>query len=295
MFLLTLLASILAGLGLFAYGASRRGPSPPKTLASEQPVGEEEGLVCFPLPRLKGAVSVEEALRRRRSIREYLDEPLTLEELSQLLWAAYGVTETTWSLKTTPSAGGTYPLEIYAVVKPRGVRLDKLCYLQPGSYKYDFRTHCMRLVKSGDLSKDLYKAAVEQEWVLRAPMNIVIAAVFERTTRRYGNRGVRYVWIEAGHASQNIYLQAVSLGLGTVAIGAFFDDDVKRIIGAEDNESPLYIMPVGRPTWTYDIAEEELTRYYERNRGQANWEPFPDDNSASDNRRTPSLGAARGS
>lgn len=223
-----------------------------------------EGTVCLPFPKLSGKVSLEEALRRRRSIRDYDASPLTVEEVSQLLWAAYGVTEVNWSLKTTPSAGGTYPLEVYLVIKEGGVSVGG-GFLDAGVYRYDFRSHCIDLVRRGDFTRQLYEAALGQEWVREAALNIVITAVYERTTRRYGERGVRYVMMEAGHAAQNIYLQATALGLGTVSIGAFYDDDVKGILGDEEGE-PLYIMPVGRPRELYDVTEEELRGYYEKNR-----------------------------
>ncbi len=138
-------------------------------------------------------------------------------------------------------------------------------FLAPGSYRYDFRSHCLELVREGDLSGQLCEAALAQEWVRDAALNIVIFGVYERTTGRYGERGYRYVYMEAGHASQNIYLQATALGLGTVAVGAFIDDEVKRVVGAAEGE-PLYIMPVGRPASLYDLREGELRRYYEKNR-----------------------------
>lgn len=222
--------------------------------------------ILLPLPRLKGRVSLEEAMADRRSLREYLDEPITLEELSQLLWAAYGVTETRWGFKTTPSAGATYPLVVYAVPAPRGVVIPG-GYLAPGSYRYDPHTHSLSLVRRGDLSRDLYEAGLRQEWIRNAPLNLVFTAIYERTTDYYGSRGVRYVHMEVGHAGQNIYLQATALGLGTVAVGAFHDDQVARIIGASPREKPLYIMPVGRPAKPYKLSEEELADYIASNRG----------------------------
>lgn len=267
--LLVLLAILGGGLTKALYRllnkSSRRDL---ETVEGEERVFMEEGIVCLPFPRLDGEISLERALRARRSVREYEDAPITLKELSQILWSAYGVTETRWSLKTTPSAGGTYPLDVYVVISPKGVVSEEGAFLAPGSYIYDYRSHCVRLVKEGDLSEALCEAALGQEWVREAPVKIVLVGVFERTTRRYGNRGVRYVWLEAGHASQNIYLQATALGLGTVAVGAFYDDEVKKIIEAERGE-PLYIMPIGRQIKPYDITEEKLRKYYEENRGRA--------------------------
>jgi len=224
--------------------------------------------IYLPLPRIRRDVlSVEEALAYRRSIREYRDEPLTIEQLSQLLWAAYGISETKYGFKTTPSAGATYPLEIYAVVKTRGVKINATHYLEPGSYKYVADQHMLILVKRGDLSEELMRAALGQKWVGDAPVNIVIAAVFERTTRVYGDRGVRYVYMEVGHAGQNIYLEATALGLGCVVIGAFYDDEVSRVVGLESGEKPLYIIPVGVPVKAYRVSEKEIHEYILSRRG----------------------------
>ncbi len=226
------------------------------------------GIVYLPLPRIRSDVlSVEEALAYRRSIRDYKDEPITIEQLSQLLWAAYGVTNPSKGFKTTPSAGATYPLEIYVVVKPKGVVLDNGSYLEPGSYKYDWKTHSLKLVKKGDLSRDLMRAALDQEWVGEAPINIVIAAVFERTTRYYGERGIRYVYMEVGHAGQNVYLEATALGLGCVVVGAFYDEMVKDVVGLGKDEEPMYIIPVGVPEKQYRVTEEEIHDFIRGNRG----------------------------
>ncbi|MFN3804305.1 MAG: SagB/ThcOx family dehydrogenase [Pyrobaculum sp.] len=229
--------------------------------------GKGDSVVMLPYPKLKGVVSVEEALANRRSIREYRDEPLTLEELGQLLWAAYGISEITHGLRTAPSAGAQYPLEVYVVVKEEGVKTGE-GYLTPGVYHYSPHTHSLSLIKTGDFGKELYHAALEQEWVLTAPVLIVFTAVYQRTVRRYGERGrVRYVPMDLGHAGQNVYLQATALGLGTVAVGAFYDDKVREILSLPEREVPLYIMPVGRPATQYRLTERELVRYLEKNRG----------------------------
>ncbi|MEN2975447.1 MAG: SagB/ThcOx family dehydrogenase [Candidatus Caldarchaeales archaeon] len=195
--------------------------------------------VVLPPPRYDSEVSVEHALRVRRSIRDYEDRPLTLQQVSQLVWAAQGITEKRYGLKTAPSAGGTYPLEVYVVVKRGGVD-----GLREGIYHYLPMEHVLELIKSGDYSGELMEACLDQEWVREASINIVITAIYERTTWRYGERGrIRYVHMEVGHVGQNIYLQCVSLGLGCVVIGAFYDDSVKRILGVD--EEPLYVIPVG--------------------------------------------------
>ncbi|MCY0891662.1 MULTISPECIES: SagB/ThcOx family dehydrogenase [Pyrobaculum] len=222
--------------------------------------------ILLPYPKLSGLVSVEEALANRRSIRDYTEEPLTLEELSQLLWAAYGVSETRYGLRTAPSAGAQYPLELYALVGTNGVKTDK-GYLAPGIYHYDPHSHSITLLKQGDFREDLYYAALEQRWVLTAPVSLIFTAVYSRTVRVYGERGrVRYVPMDLGHAGQNVYLQATALGLGTVAVGAFNDEEVARILGLSERETPLYIMPVGRPVSRYRLSEKELIDYIEKHR-----------------------------
>ena len=194
--------------------------------------------VQLPEPRLKSDVSLEEALLKRRSVREYANLPLTLEDVSQLLWAAQGITAE-WGGRTAPSAGALYPLEVYLAV-------GNVENLAAGVYKYKPERHELVKVRDDDVREELAKAALGQNWVKEAAIDIVIAAVYERTTKKYGDRGVKYTHMEAGHAAQNIYLQAVALDLGMVTIGAFYDDRVKDSLGMPRNETPLYVIPVGR-------------------------------------------------
>ncbi|MCS7128425.1 MAG: SagB/ThcOx family dehydrogenase [Sulfolobales archaeon] len=222
--------------------------------------------VLLPLPKKVTLISVEEAMLYRRSIRDYLTTPVAIEKLSMILWAAQGVSETKWGLRTAPSAGATYPLEVYIVVGASGVALEEGVYLEAGVYKYDVHRHSIKLVAEGDRRAELAKAALGQEWVENAPVVIVICAVYERTTARYGERGYRYVYIEVGHAAQNIYLMATALGLGTVAVGAFYDDEVARVVGVEQRERPLYIMPIGVPQQPYVTSFEEIGSYYSARR-----------------------------
>ncbi len=209
-----------------------------------KPVGTETSQIvqAGTHTRASGPVSVEEALARRRSIREYADKPLTIDEVMQLLWAAQGITLPQYGFRTAPSAGGTYPLEVYVVTKPSRVE-----GLDAGVYRYEPRDHTLVKRIAGDFSRELMAAALDQEWVGSAPVNLVITAIFERTTGKYGERGVRYVWQETGHAAQNIYLQAVALRLGNVVVGAFYDSEVQRILGLSDQEKPVYVIPVGVP------------------------------------------------
>jgi SagB-type dehydrogenase family enzyme len=195
-------------------------------------------VIILPKPRYDSDVSVEEAILQRRSIRDYTTQPLILQEVAQLLWAAQGITDPR-GYRAAPSAGATYPLEVYAVIgNVEGVA--------PGIYQYEPETHQLLRVVDGDKREALAVAAVDQEWVVQGAINIVITAIYERTMDRYGQRGIRYVDMEAGHAAQNVYLQAVALNLGTVVIGAFHDDQVTKILELADDEIPLYIMPVGR-------------------------------------------------
>lgn len=194
--------------------------------------------VTLPEPRTRSEVSLEETLLRRRSVREYADTPLTLQEVSQLLWAAQGKTAP-WGGRTAPSAGALYPLEVYLVV-------GLVEGLVPGVYRYSPEGHHLAGVKEGDVRRELARAAVDQAWVEDAAVDIVIGAVYERTTGKYGDRGIRYVHIEAGHAAQNVYLQATALDLGAVTVGAFHDDWVVESVGMGEDEEPLYIIPVGK-------------------------------------------------
>jgi SagB-type dehydrogenase family enzyme len=199
--------------------------------------GMGEGVnMKLPKPRYKSAMSVEEAILKRRSIRFYQDEALTLEEVSQLLWAAQGQTAD-WGGRTVPSAGATYPLEIYLVV-------GNVKGLEHGIYHYISDKHELEKLSNKDVREEIAAAAWRQEFIEKAPIDIIIAANYERTTKQYSRRGIRYVDSEVGHCGQNIYLQCEALGLGTVAIGAFQDGLVINILGIK--EEPVYIMPVGK-------------------------------------------------
>lgn len=196
-----------------------------------------DGTYRLPSPQTDGEMSVELAIENRRSRRHFRDEPLTIYQLSQILWAAYGVTSPC-GLRSSPSAGALYPLEVYAVV-------GNVEGLSPGVYRYIPHGHRIVRVIDGDIRVALSDAALGQRMVRDAPMSVFYSAVFERSTVRYGERGVNYVFIEVGHSAQNVYLQAESLGLGTCAIGAFIDDDVRRLLNLPADEVPVYLMPVG--------------------------------------------------
>jgi len=187
--------------------------------------------ISLPAPRTTGDVSLEEALANRRSIRQYGQRVLTWEEIGQLLWAAQGITSPQ-GFRTAPSAGALYPLELYVV-------------LSEGVYHYEPADHLLTRTVAGDHRMHLGDAALKQRPVYDAPAVFVIAAVYARTAVKYGDRAERYVKIEAGHAAQNLLLQATALGLGAVPIGAFYDERVQTALGLSSDEMPLYLVPVG--------------------------------------------------
>ena len=201
-----------------------------------------DSFIQLPPPETLGTMSVEEAIQRRRSIRSYTSDPLSLQDVSQLLWAAQGITDSARNLRAAPSAGATYPLEVYIVVGN-----NSMTGLADGLYRYDPHGHRLEHVLKGDLRSSLAEAALGQTWIKEAPINIIIAAVYERTTARYGERGIRYVHMEAGHAAQNLYLQATARGLGMVVVGAFHDDQIQELLRLPTDQKPLYIIPVGHP------------------------------------------------
>jgi SagB-type dehydrogenase family enzyme len=194
--------------------------------------------IRLPAPASRGDVSVEEALRTRRSVRAYQDEPITLAQLGQLLWAAQGITDTEGH-RTAPSAGARYPIELY-------VAAGNVTGLPAGVYKYRPREHDLLPHLAGDRRGALAQSAVRQAWIPQAPAILAITAVAERTRERYRDRTDRYVAIEVGLVGENVYLQATALGLSTVMVGAFQDDSVAAVLALDPAERPLALMPVGR-------------------------------------------------
>lgn len=192
--------------------------------------------IPLPSPETQSEVSVEQAIAERRSARDFTGQALEIDSVGQLLWAAQGVTSSQ-GRRTAPSAGALYPLEVYIVA-------GKLADLDPGVYQYRPDDHSLSLHVSGDVRIELARAA-RQAWIADAPMVLVVAAVYERTRRKYGSRTERYVHMEVGHVAQNIYLQTESLGLGTVMVGAFRDAEIQTVLHLPSREAPLALMPVG--------------------------------------------------
>ncbi len=196
-------------------------------------------IIKLPSPRTQSDVSIEKAILLRRSVRDYADEPIGLSDLGQLLWAAQGITDPE-GLRAAPSAGATYPLEVYAVV-------GRVSGLAPGIYKYRPSGHELVRTHEDDVFGKLTTACLGQGCVRNAAAVIALAAVHDRTTQVYGKRGTRYVDNEIGHVAENVHLQAVALGLGTVAVGAFNDDAVGKALRLGPEEKVLYLVPIGRP------------------------------------------------
>jgi len=206
-------------------------------LAFNKP-SEQESIIDLPKPRYDSDVSLEQSLIQRRSIRSYTSEPLTLLEVAQLLWAAQGVTDHR-GFRTAPSAGALYPLELYVVA---GDVQD----LNPSVYRYKPDEHQLVRTVAGDKRAELADAALGQHFVGEGAIVIVFTAVYERTTGKYGDRGIRYVHMEVGHAAQNLCLQAAAMDLVAVTVGAFYDEEVSELLDLPGDEQPLYVIPVGR-------------------------------------------------
>jgi SagB-type dehydrogenase family enzyme len=206
-------------------------------------------IIKLPSPQSKGKVSLEETISRRRSVRKYRSEPLNSVQLGQVLWAAQALTGDK-RFRAAPSAGATYPLEIFAVVGERGVVASEAEQgaqgLEAGIYHYEVHSHSLSLHRPADWRPELGRAALNQGFIVDAPVDIIICALFHRTAGRYGRRAERYVHMEVGHVGENIHLQAVALGLASVEVGAFDDEEVRTVLGVDEQTRPLYIMPIGK-------------------------------------------------
>lgn len=184
-------------------------------------------------------LSLEQLLARRRSIRDYTSQPLTLGQLAGLLWAAEGITAPPY-LRTAPSAGALYPLQLYPMA-------GNVSSLASGVYRHLPDQSAVGLLAEGDRRRELAAAALGQSWLAEAPLTLVFAARYARTTWKYHRRGIQYVHIEVGHAAQNALLMAVALNLGAAVVGAFHDERVASVLGLNGEETPLYLLPVGHP------------------------------------------------
>ena len=203
----------------------------------------QEAVMRLPLPTSQGTVSVEQAIKQRRTNRLFMSKAMNLNQLSQLLWSASGITEERGYKRAAPSAGALYPMDVYVVVGQNSVPP-----IEAGGYHYDPGEHQLSEVSQGDMRSMVAKASLSQMWMANAPLTMVITAEYSRVTIKYGKRGIRYSMIEAGHIGQNIFLQAQALGLGAGIVGAFHDEKLIDAINIPSAHEPLLLMPVGYPT-----------------------------------------------
>ena len=205
----------------------------------QPPAAPAAELIKLPPPAFKGSMSVEEALQQRRTVRFFTSRSLDLQQVSQLLWATQGITDPR-GLRTAPSAGATYPLEIYLVAGDRGVT-----NLTPGVYRYRPGDHALELTLKGDHRTQVARACLSQSWMAAAPVMVVFAAEYQRCTARYGERGIRYTHMEVGHAGENLFLETQALGLAAGIVGAFTDKALRQTLHLPKEHEPLLVMPVG--------------------------------------------------
>jgi len=191
-------------------------------------------------PEFDGKISLERTIKNRRTCRGFRSDPLSQREFSQLLWAAYGTTDDRGFKRAAPSGGAIYPMDLYAVVGTGGIK-----DLEAGTYHYDPNGHRIYRNFEGDIRIDLARAALSQMWMANAPLDLVITAEYRRIRVKYGDRGVRYALMEAGHIGQNIFLQAEAMGLGTGIVGAFQDENVSKVMKIPKEHEPLLIMAIG--------------------------------------------------
>lgn len=196
--------------------------------------------IKLPDPMYESTTSLESAMAKRRSVRKYKYHSLCLSDIAQILWAAQGITDPVNRYRSAPSAGALYPLELYILI-------GEVENIEKGIYKYNPYNHEIIQTGNHDIRDEIYRAALYQECILNASMVIIISAVYGRTIDKYHERGKRYVDMEVGNVSQNIHLQVLSLNLGTVVVGAFNDERIRRILDMPENEWPLCIMPIGKP------------------------------------------------
>ncbi len=199
-----------------------------------------EASILLPKPSFDGKVSVEKAIKGRRTVRDFREKGLSLNHLSQLVWAAQGITDPSENKRAAPSGGALYPLDIYVLIGENGVEK-----MEGGLYRYLPKEHSLLPIAKGDRRREIALASLSQMWMARAPVLFIITAEYRRITGKYGERGIRYALIEVGHVGQNLFLQAEALGLGAGIVGAFHDSEVSKIASLPSQHEPLLIMPVG--------------------------------------------------
>ncbi|TNF50297.1 SagB/ThcOx family dehydrogenase [bacterium] len=213
------------------------------TLLALQVSDLSEGLGSGGGNRSRPGMLVSDAIKSRRTVRRFSERPLKVDQVMKLLWSAQGITDRTRGYRSVPSAGALYPLEVHAVTGRETVNS-----VDAGAYWYRPDPGKIERTVDSDLRSDLARASLGQMWMASAPVSLVISAVYTRSMRKYGQRGIQYTHIEAGCSAQNIFLMAGALGLSAGIVGAFNDAGVARLLGLEEDTSPLLIMPVGYAT-----------------------------------------------
>jgi len=203
-------------------------------------IWSEEG-IKLPAPELKAGASINYAIQSRRSVRSYKESPLSLKDISQLLWSAQGITDPKTRFRSAPSAGAIYPLSVYVVVQKKGVD-----GLSPGIYLYVAEGHGLKQMRSGDFYPDLVNAALNQDWIKRSSVVFIFTGEPFAMSLKYKERAWQYIFMGAGMAAENLILQAVAMGLGSCPVGAFYDEKVAELIRLKGNEKPLLVVPVGK-------------------------------------------------
>ncbi len=223
----------------------RRGEGLPESRVIEVPDAFKEyenvPVVFLPSPVVSGGPELWDVVRRRRSRRRYTMQEVDLKDLSQLLWATQGITGRVsgYLLRAAPSAGALYPVETYLWV-------NRVRDLSQGIYHFNVRRFCLELIYGGNYSAALKEACLGQAMLATCSVAFIWTAVIDRCRMKYGERAFRYIFMDAGHICQNLYLACTAMGLGCCAIGAFYDDEVNRIIGVDGMaESVVYIATVG--------------------------------------------------
>jgi len=199
-----------------------------------------EASISLPKPSSDGKVSVEKAIKGRRTVRDFRQKSLSLNDLSQLVWSGQGITDSSENKRAAASAGALYPLDFYILIGENGVEK-----MEGGVYRYLPKEHSLLPIAKGDRRREIAVASLSQMWMARAPVLFIITAEYRRITGKYDERGIRYVLIEVGHVGQNLFLQAEALGLGAGIVGAFHDSEVSNIAGLPSKHEPLLVMPVG--------------------------------------------------
>lgn len=220
----------------------RSGAKVPQTLSPIELRADAD--IELPEPVRTGGPGLWQALRDRRSVRHYAGRPIELEALSQLLWAAAGPASKAPGgriLRTAPSAGARYPVEIYAIA-------NRVQGLRSGLYHYKYSSHVLTPLAYGDLGLAAAAAAMGQDACRQASVVFVFTVVFDRTVERYHERALRYLFLDAGHVAQNLALAAAGIGCGTCMIGAFLDDQLCELVRADgQQEAAVYMIAAGVP------------------------------------------------